>query len=120
MDLLYEVLTDSSPIYAYIGIIVSVYCAYHLIHFHMGSLQHSNNDYLQACHASEAQLRMHHAVPTMRLSIQNWLTWNNQRIETLDDDGELPASLLYATDYCTQQGGKKWTLHSLSLKNINI
>lgn|GEM_PF-2172031 len=120
MDLLYELLVDSSPIYVYIGIIVSAVCVYQLLRFRHAGIRTENYSYLRAVHAQEAVQSAHLAAKDMQFDRYTWIAHKTKRIETPDDDGDHSTfSFLYR--YHILRGGPIWlNLHSPIPERINI
>lgn len=96
MDLLYEVLADSSPFYVYIGIMVSAVCTYKLLTTGLQGTEPENYSYLRACHANEAARSARCAAKNRPAGMQTWLIKITKRIEGPDDDGDHPSFLNFA------------------------
>lgn len=119
LELLYELISDISPLYFYLSIILSIICAYKIMNFGLNRFlnKHDVSIHDQQLFITRFNQNM---IPSGQLfEQQNWLAKKTMRIEAPDDDSD-NESFSFLNKFSMKRGGTKCRniLYSLSLKNI--
>jgi hypothetical protein len=120
LEFLYESLSDLSPLYLYLSVLLSMIFALRFMPFFMESFAENSKLYRQKLHARKAKLVQMQAPKTVLIEKRNWLSRKTKRIEAPDDDTDSESFLLQAIN--KKQGGTTWksNLYSHSLRNIAL
>ncbi|MBP2076826.1 hypothetical protein [Oceanobacillus polygoni] len=116
IELLSELLNEFSPIYFYIGLLLSIIPI--RIYNHPNTYQ--TDMYIRRSHALQFQLLSVPELTATVLDIRSWITNKTKRIEIPDDNEEDSFSLGFYR--YKNRGGQKWNqlLYSSNLRNIAL
>ncbi|MCM3400359.1 hypothetical protein [Oceanobacillus profundus] len=114
VELLSELFNEFSPIYFYIGLLLSIIP----LRIYNQPNTYQTDVYLRRSHALQFQLLSLPDLTATALDIRNWITNRTKRIEVPDDNEEDSSSLVFYR--YKNLGGLKWKqlLYSSKLKNI--
>ncbi|MGY0694401.1 hypothetical protein ACW2QC_16735 [Virgibacillus sp. FSP13] len=121
IELLGQLTGDVSPLYLYLGIALSMICAYRGISINLHQINQNNEMFTRQWHAIEFRLLPMQEELGVNTEIQNWITTKTKRIEAPDDDTD-SHSFSLSTANKIKRGGQQWkeNLYSQSLQNIAL
>lgn len=118
IELLYELLGEVSPMYFYLGVVLSVIFSYRLMQIDMSNTLMKNHDYIKESHALHFKLLPKQEPLGEAEEIHDWIVHTTKRIDAPDDDTDNQSFSFIKS--MIKRGGQQWKriLYSLSLKNI--
>ncbi|MEN1968674.1 hypothetical protein WMZ97_11450 [Lentibacillus sp. N15] len=118
LELLNQLIDDVSPFYVYLGIILTIICAYQGISLTMGNINHQNEVFTRQWHAERFRLLPAQEERGINKQIHNWITIKTKRMEIPDDDTD-SHSFSTHTFNTTNRGGQQWK-ENLYSQSLNI
>jgi len=115
LELLSELLNEFSPMYFYLGILLSIIQFEH-IQFDYQKHIYQNDVFIRKSHALQFQLLILPEAPSVTVQKRNWLAHKTKRIEAPDDDKEDSSFSIFNKKI--NRGGQKWRqlLYSQNLR----
>jgi|SRR5699024_655455 len=115
-----DMLSNSSPLYMYIGILWSMVGAIQLINMDMGKFRkYHHRLHIRQAYTFRVERALIQEPIVINKDIRAWLTHKMKRMESPDDDND-EDSFSFFDEIKEIRGGKHWInhLYSHSLKNI--
>ncbi|HLR52207.1 MAG TPA: hypothetical protein VK072_04955 [Candidatus Avamphibacillus sp.] len=114
-----DILSNSSPLYMYIGILWSMVGAVQLINMDMGRFRKYHRLHIRQTYTFRVERALIQEPIVINKDIRSWLIHKMKRIESPDDDRD-DDSFSSFNQIKEIRGGKLWKsrLYSHSLKNI--
>ncbi|SFB28879.1 hypothetical protein SAMN04488072_11359 [Lentibacillus halodurans] len=118
IELLYDLFAGISPMYVYLGIVLSIICTFRLMHINLNNSTLRNQEYIKEYHALQFKLMPMCETLGDSRDIHDWITHTTKRMDAPDDDSDCHSFSLTQTRL--KRGGQQWSknLYSLFWENI--
>lgn len=116
IELLNELVSDISPIYFYISILLTIVCTYQLFLITGKGNIGNNNVFIRKYHAIKVRLLPMQELFGEIIGIHDWITKKTKRKAAPDDDTDHPSFSFLSTFLQIRGGQSCKIIYSLSLK----
>lgn len=121
LEVISDMLTSSSPLYMYVGVLWSMVGAIQLINMNMDRFRNHHSFYVRQAYKFQEKSALIQEPIVIHKDIKSWLMLKMKLIDAPDDDSDADAFSLF-TQTKEIRGGRHWKnhLYSHSLKNIAV